>query len=193
MARFNLADYETVEERIRRFYGLYPEGHIITKLMNTFEVDKPRNWVFKASVYLTDGDLASKLPKATGFASEIEGTAGANMTSALENAETSAIGRALANMNLSGNKRSSREEMEKVERGVTPQHPSVAPKRDYLAEASKLTDIEALRSLWLEAKTGKASQDVLAKIKELADVRGADALGGGAKGGVSGSGKDGSK
>jgi hypothetical protein len=193
MARFNLADYETVESRIKRFYEENPDGRIITENLTT-DLDRTvSTWVVRAEIYLSAGDQATGLPKATGMAFEIDGGAGANQTAALENAETSAIGRALANGGWSGSKRSSREEMAKAERGVAPQHPSVAPRRDYLAEASKLTDIEALRSLWLEAKTGKASQDVLAKIKELADVRGADALGSGAKGGISGSGKDGSK
>jgi hypothetical protein len=77
-------------------------------------------------------------------------------------------------MNLSGNKRASREEMQKVERYSAP------VSRDWLAEASMLTDIEALRSLWLDAKTAKASQDILTKIKELADVRSDSEISGGA-------------
>lgn len=175
MARFNLADYETVEERIKRFYAAHEDGRIITELVSEWgEQTKPRTWILKASVYLSAGDQAAGLPKATGYASEIDGTGGANNGSACENTETSAIGRALANMNLSGNKRASREEMQKVERYSAP------VSRDWLAEASKLTDIEALRSLWLEAKTAKASQDVLTKIKELADVRGDSEISGGA-------------
>jgi hypothetical protein len=193
MARFNLADYETVESRIKRFYEENPDGRIATQNLTT-DIDRSvSTWVVRAEVFLSAGDQAAQLPKASGMAFEVDGGSGANQTAALENAETSAIGRALANMNLSGNKRSSREEMAKAERGVSPKHPSVAPKRDYLAEANKLTDIEALRSLWLEAKTGKASQEVLTKIKELADVRGADALNQRAQGGVSGGSKAGSR
>lgn len=192
MARFNLADYETVESRIKRFYEEYPDGRIITHNLTTMADRSVGTWVVRAEVYISAGDQAAELPKATGMAFEVDGGSGANQTAALENAETSAIGRALANMNLSGNKRSSREEMAKAERGVAPK-PSVAPRRDYLAEASKLTDIDALRSLWLEAKTGNASQEVLAKIKELADVRSDDAVSGGAQGGIPGSGKAGAK
>jgi hypothetical protein len=55
----------------------------------------------------------------------------ANKTSALENCETSAIGRALANMGLSGDQRASREEMAKVQRGV-------APTKDWITEAQGL-------------------------------------------------------
>ena len=190
MARFNLADYETVESRIKRFYEENPDGRIITHNLTT-DIDRSvSTWVVRAEVFLTAGDQAAGLPKATGMAFEVDGGSGANQTAALENAETSSIGRALANGGWSGNRRSSREELEKVERGVTPPR---AVQRDYLAEANKLTDIEALRSLWLEAKTGKASPDVLTKIKELADVRSADSVNSGAQGSLSGGGKAGSK
>lgn len=183
MARFNLADYETVESRIKRFYEEYPDGRITTDWENSYmTVSEDKNtWVIKAYVYLTAGDQANNLPKATGFATETDGTGGANSAgAALENCETSAIGRALANMAMSGNKRASREEMQKVERMQT----FDLPQRDWLDEASKLTDIEALRSLWLEAKTAKASQDVLTKIKELADVRSDSSVNSGAARGI---------
>lgn len=160
--RFNLEDYETVEERIKRFYSLYEDGRIVTENATTPEDRATSTWVVKAYVYLTAGDQAEKLPKATGYAFEIDGGAGANKTAALENAETSAIGRALANMNLSGNKRSSRQEMEKVAR-------SESKPRDWIAEASKLNDVDALRLLWSEAKAAKAPQKTLDRIKELAN------------------------
>jgi len=35
--RFNLEDYETVEERIRRFYEDNPDGRIITEWANAGE------------------------------------------------------------------------------------------------------------------------------------------------------------
>lgn len=157
MARFNLDDYETVEERIRRFYDQHNSGRIITECVKAGENGQ---WLFKAYIYLTEGDQAAGLPKATGYASEVEG--GAQSDWKAELGETSAIGRALANMNLSGNKRSSRQEMEKV---IRPESKS----RNWLAEASKLNDVDALRLLWSEAKAAKASQKVLDSIKELAN------------------------
>jgi hypothetical protein len=63
-------------------------------------------------VYRTEVDAH---PWTTGFAEETVSTRGVNSTSALENCETSAIGRALANANYAAKgKRPSREEMAKV-------------------------------------------------------------------------------
>ena len=158
MPRFNLADYETVEERLKKFYAEHPDGRVTTQLVDEY-TDKPRTWIVRASVYLSAGDQAAKLPKATGYASEIDGTGGANNGSALENAETSAIGRALANMNLSGNKRASRQEMEKVNR---------IAEHDYLAEAEKIVNVDDLRKLYTLAMANGAPAEVLGRLKDRA-------------------------
>lgn len=169
MAQFNLNDYETVESRIKRFYGDHPDGRIITKNRTTIADRTVSTWVVEAIVYLTDADQERKLPKATGFAFEIDGTGMANKTSALENAETSAIGRALANAGYSGNKRTSREEMAKVERDVTP----AAPTRPWLVEAEDLAskkDLPGLRELYSAAVRAKISAPIIEKIKEIASL-----------------------
>ena len=85
MARFNLEDYETVEERIKRFYEANEDGRITTENLTTDTDRATGTWIVKASVYLTAGDQANNLPKATGLAFEIDGGQGANQTSALEN------------------------------------------------------------------------------------------------------------
>jgi hypothetical protein len=175
MPRFNLDDYETVEERIKRFYAEHPDGRIVTKLVYEYGVDGPRTWVFKASVYLTAGDQAAKLPKATGYASEVDGTGGANNGSAAENSETSAIGRALANMNLSGNKRASRQEMEKVNR---------LAETDWDAQASKITDVGGLRWLYSQAKASGADEATLERLAERAKQLNPAGEGQGADGGL---------
>jgi len=162
MAQFNLNDYETVEERLRRFYELHPDGRVITENLTTLQDRQVSTWVVKASIYLSREDQLDGLVKATGLAFEVDGVNGmANKTSALENCETSAIGRALANMNLSGNKRSSREEMQKVERKVTPK---AAPRRNWVAEIEKLTDRDAALQLYHEARTQGASAEILESI-----------------------------
>jgi hypothetical protein len=160
MARFNLEDYETVEERIKRFYEANEDGRITTENLTTDTDRATGTWIVKASVYLTAGDQANNLPKATGLAFEVDGGQGANQTAALENGETSAIGRALANSGLSGNKRASREEMAKVERGVTPK-----PVTDWVAKADAAKDIDKLRLVYAQAKAQGAPKEVLARIK----------------------------
>jgi hypothetical protein len=156
MAKFNLADYETVEDRLKKAHALYDDLRVVTKWVNRYDHEAPRTWVVKASIYLTAGDQANDLPKATGLAFEIDGTGGANNGSALENAETSAIGRALANMNLSGNKRTSREEMTKVAR---------IEATDWEAELTTATDIKTARALYARAMSQGAPANVLERIK----------------------------
>jgi len=160
MARFNLEDYETVEERLRRAHEMYEDLRITTECVVAGVDGK---WLFKAYVYLTAGDQANGLPKATGYASEAEG--GPQSDWKAELGETSAIGRALSNMNLSGNRRASRQEMEKVLRFET---------RDYVAEASKLTDVGELRLLYAKAKAAGATADVLEKVKARGETLGSD-------------------
>ena len=105
---FNLEDYETVEERLIKFWKEHPDGRISTEIIE----HTLQRFIVKASIYRTEVDA---YPWTTGFAEETVSTRGVNSTSALENCETSAIGRALANANYaSKGKRPSRQEMAKV-------------------------------------------------------------------------------
>jgi hypothetical protein len=157
---FNLQDYEPVEERIRRFYKEYPEGRITTEWIDCAQEDgKPWRYMFKASIFLTPSEQELCLPKATGYASEME--TGKQAQWAAELAETSSIGRALANMNLSGNKRATREEMEKVAR-------EQAQKRDWMGEADALAlvyNLDGLRKLYSEAVANRVQPEIVEKIK----------------------------
>jgi hypothetical protein len=124
MARFNLDDYIDVAERIQQFYERYPNGRITTELLNTANWEgKQTQFIVKS--YMYDGDTLL----ATGLAEESFGNSGPNQTSALENAETSSIGRCAANLNFSttrsgARQRPSRQEMEKVQRGTEPAEPT---------------------------------------------------------------------
>jgi hypothetical protein len=124
MPRFNLEDYVDVAERIRRFYKQYPEGRIITRLESL--PDDFTQCRFKAEVFRDSAEGRS--PDATGWAFEIAGSGGANQTSHGENCETSAIGRALANLGFvtTSEQRASRQEMEKVQR-LSPPDNGTAP------------------------------------------------------------------
>jgi len=105
---FNLEDYETVEERLIKYWKDHPDGQIHTRLLNQ---DSGR-FIVIAEIYRTEADSR---PWTTGLAEETVQGRGVNATSALENCETSAIGRALANAGYATKgKRASREEMSKV-------------------------------------------------------------------------------
>jgi len=111
---FNLEDYEPVQDRIKKFYDKYPDGRIITV------IDKMTNTgvIFKAMLFKNIEDQKALSPLSTGYAFERPGEGYVNKTSWLENCETSSIGRALANIGMHGDKRASREEMEKVQNDI---------------------------------------------------------------------------
>ena len=167
MAQFNLNDYETVEERHAIAIAEYPDIRCVIVNHTTPQDRAVGTWVVEARVYLNAEDQERELPKASEWAFEVDGVGMANKTSALENACTSALGRSLR-WALGGSKGPSKEEMEKVTRGQTPKLPS----RDWLAEAGELAknkDIDALRLLYSEAKTAKASVEILDWVKMTAE------------------------
>lgn len=85
-------EYAEVNQRIKAFRFLYPEGQIKTELItNELQENNKHIVIFKASVYSDNGNLLG-----TGTAYEVEGSSFINNTSYIENCETSAVGRALA-------------------------------------------------------------------------------------------------
>ena len=124
---FNLADYEPVEVRLEKFIKDYPSFRIATEL----EVVEASRYIVKAYLYK---DASDGVAWATGYAEETVSSRGVNQTSALENCETSAIGRALANAGYAAKgKRPSREEMSKVvtPRVIKPAVQDLVPEQDY--------------------------------------------------------------
>ncbi len=134
---FNLDDYEPVAARLDRWLenriggfmsstNDYPR--VLTRMVSEPGADI---CVIRAELWL--GEMLIS----TGYAEEVRGAGNVNRTSHVENCETSAIGRALANCGMAGSdmaKRPSREEMSKVqrtsngpavERGTDPKMPSV--------------------------------------------------------------------
>ena len=134
---FNLDDYEPVAARLDRWLenrigGFMSSTNDYPRVL-TRMVSEPGSdiCVIRAELWL--GEMLIS----TGYAEEVRGAGNVNRTSHVENCETSAIGRALANCGMAGSdmsKRPSREEMSKVqrtsngpavERGVDPKMPSV--------------------------------------------------------------------
>jgi hypothetical protein len=134
---FDLSSYEPVAERLDRWLNAKIAGYeastndyprVLTRMVSEPGADI---CVIRAELWLGEQLIA------TGYAEEVRGAGNVNRTSHVENCETSAIGRALANCGMAGSdmsKRPSREEMSKVqrtsngpavERGVDPKMPSV--------------------------------------------------------------------
>jgi len=105
---FDLSDYQPVEERLLLFWKDHPDGRIDTRLVEA----SATRFIVQAYIYRTEAD---QHPWSSGLAEETVQGRGVNATSALENCETSAIGRALASAGYATKgKRPSREEMAKV-------------------------------------------------------------------------------
>jgi len=114
MGFFNIDEYEPVAERLDRFWKQHSEdGKIETELVS----HNDGHYIVRAKVFVGDRQVA------TGLADERVEQKGVNARNALENAESSAIGRALANFNFQPKRngsnvaqlRPSREEMIKAQ------------------------------------------------------------------------------
>jgi hypothetical protein len=140
--------------------------------------------VFYCELY---ADKDDKMPVATGYAEEIKSDRGVNATSFVENCETSAIGRAIANCPLqapSSGPRPSRNEMQKVERLTTPPQPQehipsgafATPKQigyiKKLAKDAGLDDLGLLELIQRELNSDEAVLELL-KSHEASKVIGA--------------------
>jgi hypothetical protein len=125
---FNLDDYEPVAARLDRWLHAKIAGYkastndyprVLTRMVSEPGADI---CVIRAELWLGEQLIA------TGYAEEVRGSGNVNRTSHVENCETSAIGRALANCGMAGSdmsKRPSREEMSKVQRQSTSNGPAV--------------------------------------------------------------------
>jgi hypothetical protein len=110
---FDLSTYTPVAERIRHFYERLPAGRIVTELVSSEARNGATVITFRALAYRSASDTEAA---ATGWAAERDDDGEINAVACLENAETSAIGRALANLGFATSIRPSREEMEKANR-----------------------------------------------------------------------------
>tara|TARA_Y100001951_G_C11271275_1_gene258936 strand:+ start:284 stop:895 length:612 start_codon:yes stop_codon:yes gene_type:complete len=147
-------DYETVASRLKRFREDHPNWSLITDL-----VSDGNRVVMKATLLDEKGTIRS-----TGHAEELRGSSNINETSALENAETSAVGRCLGNFKYTG----------------TDSNPSIATSNEVLdailqqerkkLDAAKKTFDEE-RARWIHHNNRvEANYDTIGHVKEaLAD------------------------
>jgi hypothetical protein len=171
MANFDLEKYKPVQDRIGEFYTDFPEGSILTELVK----NEGPEVVFKAYCFRTPEEQRAGVVFAVGYAREIEGKSPVNRTSHLENCESSAVGRMLANAGYAtAADRPSRSEMLKVAR-MQDEHDALL---GYIREAgAKLGDGEVttlrgeevvvkeyVRSRWEDAR------ERISAARELADI-----------------------
>ena len=156
MAEISLENYEPVDERIARFKADFPNFRVLTEEWHEGEPGATR-WIVKASVW-RDAENTG-LPDGTGYAFEIDGKGMTQRTAALETCETSAIGRALANLGYAGNRKVTREEMVK---------PAVAEFEDRVAAAQSESELKAV---WMDAKSQGLEKRIQAAVnKRKAEV-----------------------
>jgi hypothetical protein len=95
-------EYKTVALRVAEFRQAHPDYTISTELVEANDVLV----IMKASILDNDGRLL-----ATGYSEEVRAASKINATSALENAETSAIGRCLSALGFGGTEYASADEV----------------------------------------------------------------------------------
>jgi hypothetical protein len=152
MSTFDLEAYAPVQERIAEFYRDFPDGSIQTRLARE---DGPEV-VFEARVFRTPDEVRYGI-FTSGWAREVEGKNPVNRTSHLENCESSAIGRALANLGYSKDaKRPSRSEMIKVHR-MRQEHEAML---EFIREVGARCEEE------MEIRVGAGTRNLKAYIRE---------------------------
>lgn len=114
-----LKDYVDVAERLRAFYGQYPEARVQTTIINL----TPDRVVMRAEVYRTKDE---QFPAGTGHsAMAIPGSTPYTRGSELENCETSAVGRAIVAAGLPSKRIASEDEVA-AKRGPVDESPEPA-------------------------------------------------------------------
>lgn len=160
MAHFNLADYQTVQERVDLLRKNHSSSRITVDVVHLDDT----NIVVKASIYLNADDT---LPTCSDLAHEVKDASPVNKTSWVENCATSAVGRAISLLGgpySPKGKRPSREEMAKVQRATNAAQVTAE-------DVKKASTLSELTDLWSRATdSGDATKLIdkfTARKKEL--------------------------
>ena len=159
----SLQNYETVAQRLQRFWQDHADGRIKTELLEA----GANYWIFKAQVFF---EYASVEPIATGHAHETIGASQINKTSALEVCETSAVGRALALCGYHGSGIASTEEITRAKVRASEPAPTLIPNSGRsTAPATKATGSVTQISSKQYIKLISDAQDItdLMKVAEI--------------------------
>lgn len=156
--------YTEVNQRIKAFRMLYPQGFIKTELLS----NESNVAVIKATAGFYENE--KEIILGTGLAYEKEGSTFVNETSYIENCETSAVGRALAMCGIGSDK--SVASVEEVINSINNQNKKEAVKKekDYkkeLIEFCKEKNID-LKEIAKEFKlNSKTNNDEFKKVYEI--------------------------
>jgi len=151
-------EYMTVALRVQHFREVHPDWSIVTQIVHR-DADEV---VMVASILNEQGRLI-----ATGHAEEKRKASQINSTSALENCETSCIGRCLASAGFGGSEFASANEVQ----NAIQQQPGVDKAINAIKEAGSM---EALKIVYTAAIRQFKSEADLAKINAAKDARKAE-------------------
>ena len=157
-------DYVMVKDRIIFFNENLPNGSITTELKAT-----ENSFIFKAIV---TPDVENPSRKFTGHAEEIIGSSQINKTSALENCETSAIGRALGCMGIGVEESfaSADEVKNAMYKQANPTHHKTDNQIEKFADMLEHPYFDGIKlktkQAWKDANTHASSEVILSQMKQ---------------------------
>jgi len=153
-----LQNYETVAQRLERFWTDHPGGKVITELLEAGS----NYWIFKATIYKKADDVN---PISTGHAHEVIGASQINKTSALEVCETSAVGRALALAGYHGSQIASAEEITRAKQRQNEPDPRAIKRIEFTSSAVPPAQSDKIKTIGV-----KKYLDLLADAKTISDL-----------------------